>query len=248
MHILTISNIELIARLALSIGLGMGIGFERERAERSAGMRTYALVCLGSTVFMLVSAYGLAALVGNGPVTGTVGFDPFRVSAQVVTGIGFLGAGLIVFRHEIVRGLTTAAGLWVVAGIGLAVGAGMYVLAVSAAIGTLIVLGVFLPVEARMFGREHRVTINVHPQQGQLATIRQAFADCGAGVHRVTLLRGEKAKEEVIRVDYSPKPGVDVERLIDLLREIPGFLSIDQVVLTPESEAGGTDGLDRRGR
>jgi putative Mg2+ transporter-C (MgtC) family protein len=244
MHIISISNWELVARLALSIALGLALGAERERVERAAGMRTYALVSLGSTVFMLVSAYGLAALVGTGPVNGTVGFDPFRVAAQVATGIGFLGAGLIVFRQQIVRGLTTAAGLWVAAGIGLATGAGMYVLAVGATVGTLIVLAGFWPIEARMFGRQHRISINVRPEHGQLAAIRQVFSDCGTRVQRITLLGGEKAREEVIRVDYSPAPHADVERLIEELRDVPGFLSVDRLVLTPESEDSGEERLE----
>jgi|SRR5947209_1106005 len=244
MHIISISNWELVARLALAIVLGMAIGIERERAERSAGMRTHGLVCLGSAVFMVVSAYGLASLVGTGRIVAGVGFDPFRVAAQVVTGIGFLCAGIIVLRHEIIRGLTTAAGLWVAAGIGLAVGAGMYVLAVSATVGTLFVLAVFRPIEARMFGRQHRLTVNVHPEHGQVAAIRQAFAGCGATVQRITLLRGEKAREEVVRVDYSLTVQADIERLVELLRDVPGFLSIDQVILTVDSQPGGAERLD----
>src|SRR5947209_7784299 len=139
MNLLAISRSELIFRLVLAIALGSLIGMERERGERSAGMRTHALVALGSAVFMLVSAYGMAALAAGSlspNAQSALRVDPFRIAAQVVSGIGFLGAGMIFFRREIVRGLTTAAGLWVVAGLGLGVGAGMYLLAVSATVGS----------------------------------------------------------------------------------------------------------------
>jgi acetolactate synthase small subunit len=115
---------------------------------------------------------------------------------------------------------------------------------VSATIGALVVLAVFRPIEARVFGRQHRLSVNVRPEHGQLAAIRQAFTECGTRVQRITLSSGEKAKEEVIRVDYSPTSATDIERLLERLRDVPGFLSIDQVILTPESGSRGANGLD----
>src|ERR1700754_2453205 len=116
-------NLELIARLIMAAALGSVIGFERERLEWAAGLRTHMLGCVGSALVMLVSMFGFAE-VQNDP---HVSFDPSRVAAQVVSGIGFLGAGTILFlRQEVIKGLTTAAGLWTVAGIGLAIGGGLY--------------------------------------------------------------------------------------------------------------------------
>ena len=107
--------------------LGSGIGIERERLNWVAGLRTHMLVCVGSSLFMIVSFCGFADVLS----TEHVALDPSRIAAQVVSGIGFLGAGTIVLRSKVVRGLTTAAGLWTVAAVGLAVGGGLYVAAAS---------------------------------------------------------------------------------------------------------------------
>lgn len=115
-----------IGRLALAALLGGIIGFDREYRAKEAGLRTHFLVGLGSALFMIVSMYGFDG----------VG-DPGRIAAQVVTGIGFIGAGSIMIHKQFVRGLTTASGLWATAGIGLAVGAGMYWIGVAATVLTL---------------------------------------------------------------------------------------------------------------
>src|ERR1700761_8763142 len=124
MHVVT--QWDLVGRLALSALLGSVIGYERERLAWAAGLRTHMLVCVGSTLIMIVSAYGFADVLAAGVV-----LDPSRMAAQVVSGIGFLGAGAIMARGEVVRGLTTAASVWSVAGIGLAVGGGLYTPAVA---------------------------------------------------------------------------------------------------------------------
>lgn len=118
----------LILRLSVAAALGGIIGFDREYRAKEAGLRTHFLVALGSALFMIVSMYGF----GEG-ATG----DPGRIAAQVVTGIGFIGAGSIMIHKQFVRGLTTAAGLWATAGIGLAVGGGMYGVGVAAMLLTL---------------------------------------------------------------------------------------------------------------
>ena len=117
----------MIGRLALAALLGSVIGLERERLLWAAGLRTHMLVCVGSCLIMLVSAFGFADALG----TKNVVLDPSRIAAQVVSGIGFLGAGTILLRGEVVKGLTTAASLWAVAAIGLAIGSGLYVPAVA---------------------------------------------------------------------------------------------------------------------
>ena len=110
---------ELLLRLALAAGLGGAIGLERELREREAGLRTHTLVSLGAALFTIAGAYGFRDFHNS--------FDPTRIAAQIVTGIGFLGAGAIIRQGLSVRGLTTAATLWVVAAIGLATGAGLLV-------------------------------------------------------------------------------------------------------------------------
>ena len=112
-------TLTIIGRLAMAASLGMVIGIERTYRAKTAGVRTHFLVALGSALFMIVSRYGFD---GAG--------DPGRVAAQIVSGIGFLGAGTIIMQKHVVHGLTTAAGMWVAAGIGMASAAGLYVIAV----------------------------------------------------------------------------------------------------------------------
>ena len=138
-------DFELIFQLVLAAVIGLILGIEREVIGKPAGMRTYALVTLGATVFTIISKHGFADVAGGA-------FDPSRIAAQIVTGIGFLGAGVIIFRGTKVEGLTTASGLWVSAAIGMAIGASMYSIGIAAAIIAFIVMVVM-----RRFDIEHRL-------------------------------------------------------------------------------------------
>jgi putative Mg2+ transporter-C (MgtC) family protein len=130
------TEIEMVLRLVLALVLGGVIGFQRERSGKEAGLRTHILICSGAALFTVVSIYGFP------------GSDPARIAAGIVTGIGFLGAGVILHRSggEVV-GLTTAATIWAVAAIGLAAGAGLYIISVVATVLTLVIL--FIPHLAR---------------------------------------------------------------------------------------------------
>ena len=130
---------EELLRILLAAGLGAAIGIERELREHEAGVRTHMLVAVGSALFTLVSAYGFGDFFTRG--TPFVPVDPTRIAAQIVTGIGFLGAGAIIRQGSNVRGRTTAATLWAVAAIGLAAGAGFYSGAVATTIVVIIALG-----------------------------------------------------------------------------------------------------------
>ena len=130
---------EFTLRLSVAFVLGAIIGFDRTYRAKDAGYRTHILVSIGSALIMIISQYGFEDLVG----VDTSRYDPARIAAQVVSGIGFIGAGTIILQKHIVRGLTTAAGLWATAGIGLAVGCGMYALGVVTAILTLLGLELF---------------------------------------------------------------------------------------------------------
>ena len=120
-------NIDFCIRMLLACACGAAIGVERSRHFKDAGVRTHVIVCVGSALVMIVSKYGFVdlELPGGAMFPGTNGADPARLAAQVISGISFLGAGVIFKREGLVRGLTTAAGIWVTAAIGLAVGAGM---------------------------------------------------------------------------------------------------------------------------
>ena len=131
-------NCDFILRLFVAGAMGVIIGLEREYRAKEAGYRTHFLVALGSAMMMIVSQYGFDAVLK----TDLVRLDPSRVAAQVVSGIGFIGAGTIILQKQIVRGLTTAAGIWATSGIGLAVGAGMYEIGIAATLLVLIGLEV----------------------------------------------------------------------------------------------------------
>jgi putative Mg2+ transporter-C (MgtC) family protein len=130
---------DFILRIFVAALLGGVIGLEREYRDKSAGFRTHFLVALGSALFMVVSAYGFEGAL----VTENHRLDVSRIAAQVVSGIGFIGAGMIIFQKNAIRGLTTAAGVWVTAAIGLTCGAGMYVLALSSTFMVLLGLEAF---------------------------------------------------------------------------------------------------------
>jgi len=137
------TELELALRVVLALLLGAIIGIEREYHDRPAGLRTMALVCAGSCLFTLLGTLFLGSRT-----------DPTRIAAQVVTGIGFLGAGSILRTGDAVRGLTTAATVWAVAAIGMAVAFGLYVLAGLTVIFVVVTLIVLRSLEVRFFGRE----------------------------------------------------------------------------------------------
>ncbi|MDR3713216.1 MAG: MgtC/SapB family protein [Puia sp.] len=154
---------ELILRLVLAAILGGLVGIERQRLDWAAGLRTHMLVCLGSALTMIVSSFGFSDILG----TPNVSLDPSRVAAQVISGIGFLGAGTILFmKHQEIRGLTTAAGLWTVAAIGLAVGGGLYIAAATTTLLVLLILVVAKPYKNRISRRHQQNEIHLLVQAG----------------------------------------------------------------------------------
>ena len=150
-----------VTRLLAAMAMGAAIGFEREYHAKEAGLRTHLLVALGSCLFMIISVYGFDFMLSHDHVS----FDPSRIASQVVTGIGFIGAGTIILQKQAVRGLTTAAGLWVTAAIGLACGNGMYLVALITTAVVLISLGlinVYMPYFSQ---KEHTITFQVADYQ-----------------------------------------------------------------------------------
>jgi len=143
-----LTDAQIILRLVLSVILSGLIGLERQMHRRTAGLRTHILVCLGSCLIMLTSLYVFDIYKNK------VSLDPARIAAGVITGIGFLGAGTIIREREGVRGLTTAASLWVVSGIGLAVGCGFLNASIFTTILALVVLFFLRYLEGIIFGRE----------------------------------------------------------------------------------------------
>ena len=179
---------QVFLRLALAAALGAAIGFERELREREAGLRTHLLVCLGSALFTIISAYGFHEFLTSGGAV--VRTDPTRIAAQIVTGIGFLGAGAIIRQGISVRGLTTAATLWVAAAIGMAAGAGYYPGAVIGTVLTLIALGplrlAVYPIFERLRPEERSVVVHLR-QDARAGQLLDALDDKHARVEHFQL-------------------------------------------------------------
>ena len=144
-------EIEHILRILLAAALGFAVGFERKMRYKEAGIRTHAIVAVGSCLIMLVSKYGFADIPD---------YDASRVAAQIVSGIGFLGAGMILYKREALSGLTTAAGIWATAGIGMCVGAGLYILSAAATV-LIIALQCLLHLPLKIFRTKEVQVIRV---------------------------------------------------------------------------------------
>jgi putative Mg2+ transporter-C (MgtC) family protein len=175
-----IGLLDSLARLGLAAGLGAAIGFERELRDHEAGLRTHLLVSLGAALFTLVSAYAWTdwRVAGGEGVT----FDPTRIAAQIVSGVGFLGAGAIIVRGASVKGLTTAASIWVVAAIGMASGAGFYGPAIGATVIVIVSLSPLRHVSRKALGRSRssgRLHVEVE-NGGRSAVIEAVQAVCGS--------------------------------------------------------------------
>jgi len=222
---------ELVGRLAFSALLGSVIGFERERLAWAAGLRTHMLVCVGSTLIMIVSAYGFAGVEGA-----NIALDPSRMAAQVVSGIGFLGAGAILARGEVVRGLTTAASVWSVAGIGLAVGGGLYVPAVAATVIILIILAGIKPLEKRFIGnrQRHEVTIRAQRDALSMATAHEALGAATSRVQSFILRQTSGATEtDEITITFSRVTPVQFAAVCKRLQDVPGVMEVKEVEAAP---------------
>lgn len=216
---------EALLRLALSFLLGAVLGLERETHDRPAGLRTFILVSTGSTLLMIVSI-GLRDL-----YPGSAGVDPGRIAAQVVTGIGFLGAGTIIHEGHIIRGLTTAAGLWVVSAIGLAVGAGFYLTAAVTTALALLALTLLARVERSYIGAKGYAQLKVvmADQPGQLGRVGSALGELGIDIRDVRLAHRDGGLVEV-ELRVRPAGRDSLRQAVEALLGLPGVRSAEYSV------------------
>nr|WP_244099932.1 MgtC/SapB family protein [Burkholderia anthina] len=212
---------ELLGRLLLAALLGSIVGLERERLNWAAGLRTHMLVCVGSALVMLVSTFGFEDVRGQSGVV----LDPSRVAAQVVSGIGFLGAGSILLRGEVVRGLTTAASLWAVAGLGLAAGGGMYVASIGATAIVLAILAGVKPLERRFIAQRQQRTLRLVVERGGL-TLGTLHDTLGTGRIRVKRFIVQQSDDDPdtddISVSFSRTSGAEFAAICEALEGIAG--------------------------
>ena len=208
---------DFVWRLVLAALFGTIIGLDREYREKEAGFRTHFLVSLGSALMMIVSQYGFSEILTHDGVS----LDPSRIAAQVVSGIGFIGAGTIIFNHQIVRGLTTAASLWATAGIGLTAGAGMSWLALAATILTLVALEGLSLVFRSLGSRRMVVVFSASDRAGVADTLDRIRTDgyMVVSYEVVPQVVGGDGITYRVTMVVKAKPGSDNNQLLALLRE-----------------------------
>ena len=233
--------------LALAFVLSAIVGIEREMRQKSAGLRTYTLVGVSAALFMLISKYGFMDVLENNRVV----VDPSRVAAQIVSGIGFIGGGVIFMRRDVVRGLTTAASVWLTAALGMACGAGLPVLAVATTVLHLVIMFVF-PKLIRPLSRKRRTATQLRicyeDGRGLLRSILVACTELRFAIDHVSVEResdSEAALEE--SQDLADAEGIEAGRpgkaIVALGMEVKGKRPVPHLIARLTS----IDGVTRVG-
>ncbi|HJB93591.1 MAG TPA: MgtC/SapB family protein [Candidatus Borkfalkia stercoripullorum] len=210
-----LEELKYLISILIAVVLGFAIGFERKLRFKEAGIRTHTIVCVGSALIMVVSKYGF----GDSP-----DYDASRVAAQIVSGIGFLGAGIIVYRKHEIRGLTTAAGVWATAGVGMAAGAELYIVAAGAAV-IIIAVQCLLHAKCKLFQTKKYTQIKIRFQKygdedEKVKELFQADAFC-----RMTMER--KGDKIVCTANLNIDKEISRQRLNEIMSENPFIHSIE---------------------
>ena len=212
-------HMEYLLRIIVATILGLAIGSERKNRNKSAGISTHAIVALGAALIMVVSKYGFMD---------TDRADAARVAAQVISGVGFLGAGVIFVRNNLVNGLTTAAGIWATAGVGVAMGAGLYLIGVSSAV--LIILLQFAMHNISYFSKVASgglIRMKIMKQAGSVGKMEEYLQKEGLDVVSVKI--NKKKKEEVdLEFDVVYPPGYKKSALLAKLVEMEDVLTVSE--------------------
>lgn len=216
-----VSTQEVVARLLMAALLSGIIGIERESRHRAAGLRTHMLVGVGSALLMLVSAYAFPGESGRG-------VDPTRIAAQVVSGIGFLGAGTIMREGVTIRGLTTAASLWVVSGIGLAVGAGFYLPALVTTVLVTVALLFFGGLERLInpFRSEETYRLKVSGSIPDLSALESQLKRLEVSVKRVRLKHLPEENAQLVQLTLVVPDRLGSIAVVHHLSSLPGLLEV----------------------
>lgn len=223
-----IDHATILIRLSLAVFLGGLIGFEREQQNHPAGLRTHILVCLGSSMIMLLSIYGFAEFAGEPNVR----IDPARLATAVITGVGFLGAGTILFTGKSITGLTTAASLWVVAAIGLQIGAGFYFSAAAGTILVFITLWVFNKVEHRFLKSKkvRKLTIQAETEEELLDIVTQRLASRSIMTQKMMLQRIRPSLDMPlcweVKLDIVVPRTMEPKEIVAEMKQIGGVVAV----------------------
>ncbi|MBZ4665094.1 MgtC/SapB family protein [Mahella sp.] len=219
---------EMLVRMALACVLGGIVGWEREVVQKPAGFRTHVLVCVGSALAMLISVFMYNRMQA---VSATLP-DPARLGAQVISGIGFLGAGTIIKEGPNIKGLTTAASLWAVACIGLAIGIGYYSAALASTAFVVIILDVFNRLEnTKIFGSKQTVSVavSIKDRPGHLAILVQALGEIGVSIDDIKIERYDEQDEVVVLLKLKMTENVTEQDIFNKLYDIKAVGKIERV-------------------
>jgi putative Mg2+ transporter-C (MgtC) family protein len=214
-----------LAELGLALVLSAAVGLEREIRQKSAGLRTHTLVGFASALIMLVSKYGFFDVLGE-----HVTLDPSRVAAQIVSGIGFIGGGLIFVRRDAVRGLTTAAVIWLTTAVGMAAGAGLWLLAIAVTAGHFVVVFGFTPLAARLPRSRYapsRIRVTYLDGQGVLRRVLAESTQRNFSVGEVSVEQhGDEHGARSVSVWLNVRGTGSVNDLIAALADLDGVLTV----------------------
>ena len=208
-----VTTIELVIRVVVAALLGAALGAEREINQKTAGLRTHTLVAAGAALFTIAGAFAFD----------DSNVDPTRIAAQIVTGIGFIGAGGMIRTGFTVSGITTAATLWFAAALGLAVGFGMYGIAIAALVVALIVMVGFAPVRSRIHRVQH-LEITYQPGHGTMTPLFETLNAVGASVHHMALDESEGVR--TVRIEVAGLGGDSLEEVVSALRSRDEVLNV----------------------
>ena len=218
-----LSTNEIIIRLALASLFGALIGLERERKHWAAGLRTHMMVCVGACLIMMVSAFGFSDILGTPNVT----LDPSRIAAQVVSGIGFIGAGtILLLKQGTIRGLTTASGLWTVAAIGLATGGGMYFAAIATTVIAIIILWALKPLEMMYLKKNKQKVLKITTQteSSNNEILKKILTNSAIKIQNFSFEKNED--EWVYQLEFENENTVILDDIINQIKQLPSVKSI----------------------
>lgn len=218
------TELEILFRIVLACICGLLLGLERTKHQKAAGVRTYVIVALGAVIFTIISKYGFLDVLNNEGV----GVDVSRVACNIVTGVGFLGAGTILIRRDRIQGLTTSAGIWVIAAIGMAIGAGMYVIGGIATVLVLLVQTICQSLFEKKFVTKipGRISVSMIDKVSALESVTQLLEEKEIEIYNCNMKRN---KEHLINYTFQVQmpEKVNTLELVNQISDISGVRTIE---------------------
>ncbi len=213
-------QLDFLLRIFIAGVCGGMIGYERKNRHKEAGVRTHLMVALASALMMVISKYGF-----NDIISDTIKLDPSRVAAGIVTGVGFLGTGMIFMRKHTINGLTTSAGIWATVGVGMAIGGGMYFIGIATTL-MIVVLQIILHKNLRILRNFNTERVCIKIREQELDGIRETFAAQDIQIMNVKV---ERQEEDIllVKMDVNFPAKYDAFRILDLLKSQTGITSIE---------------------